>query len=175
MSCNSFFHLTFGDGLRNPATMYVGAAGWSLPNPRWLEGGGFLSLCLLKVPFRGRSLGLRRTLGGKVSFPGPRKAALDGVEGLRPRNRAFLVTCASITMSHLQSPVHMYPCQYIRISISADVHSARASHVPVCGLTIWPFHPPKYTAGHWVEPSPGKWYAFLSLVFPGDTLWPTYR
>lgn len=126
MSCNSFLHLTFGDGLRNPAMMHVGAAGWSLPNPRWLEGGGFLSLCLLKMPFRGRSLGLRRTLGGKVSFPGPKKAALDGVEGLGPRYRAFLVTCASIPISHLQSPIHMYPCQYIRISISADVHSARA-------------------------------------------------
>lgn len=118
----------------------------------------------MKIPWA------RDNIRGKLSFPGPRKATLGGMEARGPRCRVFLVTRAS--MSHLQSPVDMGPCKYLSISISANVHSARASPC----VNVWtnpPNSTPKIESRCCVKPRLGSHAPVLSLVSPRNTRWPT--
>lgn len=159
MSCNSFLHLTFEDGLKNPAAMYLGAAACSLPNPRWLEGGGFLSSCLLCWRrLSNEDLQPHKITRGKVSFHGPRKAALDGERTGDPDAGLFwwlvppslrhifwaLLTCVHVNT--LACPSQQIPIGHEQV------------HVPKWGLTHMTFPPPEIESWPLCET---KQYAFL--------------
>ena len=86
MSCNSFLQLTFGDGWRNPALIYLGVARFGWPNPRWLEGVGFFppDFCAEDAA-QGRIPWPRKNTNGKVSeLPQEQEGNLGGVGGVGP-------------------------------------------------------------------------------------------
>lgn len=131
-SCNSFLHLTFGDGLRNLADISGGLHGKACLIPGWK---GWVSFLLTSEDAFQRTITWpHKNMKGKVSFSGRRKATLGGVGVGGPPCWASLVTYVSITTSHLQSPVDISPCKCISISVSADVCSAR-ERPPV---KVWP-------------------------------------
>ena len=79
MSFNSFLHLTFGDGRRNAAMIYLGVARFSLPNPRWLEGVGFFHPDFFEDAFQERIPRPRKNTNGKVSeLPQEQEGNLGG-------------------------------------------------------------------------------------------------
>ena len=142
MSCNSFLRLTFGDGLRSPARVCLGAAGFSLPHPGCLEAVAFFPrVSCAEDVFRMKIPRPHRNTRGRVSFPGPRKVALDGLDSLRPKCRLFwwlvppslchsfrpLLTCVQVSTS---------ACPPQQMSIRQVL-----VHEPKCGLTHVTFLP----------------------------------
>ena len=142
MSCNSFLRLTFGDGLRSPARVCLGAAGFSLPHPGCLEAVAFFPrVSCAEDVFRMKIPRPHRNTRGRVSFPGSRKVALDGLDSLRPKCRLFWWLVPP-SLCHSFRP----PLTCVQVSTSAcppQQMSIRQVpvHEPKCGLTRVTFLP----------------------------------
>lgn len=84
----------------------------------------------------------------EVGFLRCRKSMLGRMEDMGSSCTIFLVACASITMSRLQSPTDTYPCKYINMSISADVYSATAGSSANVWADPYDSSTKKWKAGH---------------------------